>query len=624
MAQPIGVLRAELSANVARFAEDMGRAKKIAYDSSASMARSFDTAGKSFGRSASRLLDIKGILAGITVGSIAAIVNSSLAAAEAIGKTADAAGVGTSALQELRFAAEQSGSSAANLDTALLFFTKSLGQARAGTGTLAEMLGKLDSGLLSQVRNAGSTEDAMYLVLRAMEKMTSSSDRAALAAAAFGRSAGVEMVNLLRDGVAGIDALREKARDMGIVLDESMIRKADETKDKIEALSAVLRTQMMAAVGDALPAIEALADALGWAAQKAAKLSAAFPGASVPYSKAAADVDAIAMKMATLERHNQANTEEYRNLEAALTKAQEALKKQNATEDELAKSRSKRSTDTSPWKPANQEKPFDMAAWEKRQETSAWGDVIQAETQKRKDAAAIVEEARSSEEKLRMEKERIAALEPQLTAQLGSEAAAHQVIAQAQGQVEQKYKKVSQLALQAQSAIANGFTDAIFEGKNLRDTLQGIIQDLARIVVQMAMMKMVGSAFGFGFGMWAEGGAFNHGRVMPMARGGIVNGPTLFPMASGMGLMGEAGPEAVLPLKRIGGALGVQAEVGGAGGGITLEQNFNVNGMDFSDPRAIKRIMQGVAAEAKAGTSEALRMAGLLKDQADLNSRRAF
>lgn len=48
----------------------------------------------------------------------------------------------------------------------------------------------------------------------------------------------------------------------------------------------------------------------------------------------------------------------------------------------------------------------------------------------------------------------------------------------------------------------------------------------------------------------AKGNAFNRGNVIPFARGGIVSSPTIFPMARGMGLMGEAGPEAVMPLSR--------------------------------------------------------------------------
>ena len=64
------------------------------------------------------------------------------------------------------------------------------------------------------------------------------------------------------------------------------------------------------------------------------------------------------------------------------------------------------------------------------------------------------------------------------------------------------------------------------------------------------------SAMGF-----ADGGAFFGGNVIPFARGGVVNRTTLFPM----GMMGEAGPEAIMPLERgSDGALGVKTNGGGS------------------------------------------------------------
>lgn len=63
----------------------------------------------------------------------------------------------------------------------------------------------------------------------------------------------------------------------------------------------------------------------------------------------------------------------------------------------------------------------------------------------------------------------------------------------------------------------------------------------------------------------AHGNAFYHGARLAFATGGIVTRPTLFPMANGMGLMGEAGAEGILPLARVGGDLGVKALIGKAG-----------------------------------------------------------
>ena len=64
---------------------------------------------------------------------------------------------------------------------------------------------------------------------------------------------------------------------------------------------------------------------------------------------------------------------------------------------------------------------------------------------------------------------------------------------------------------------------------------------------------------------FAQGGAFSQGRVMPFADGGVVRGATTFPMRGGTGLMGEAGPEAIMPLARgPDGKLGVRADAGRA------------------------------------------------------------
>jgi lambda family phage tail tape measure protein len=58
---------------------------------------------------------------------------------------------------------------------------------------------------------------------------------------------------------------------------------------------------------------------------------------------------------------------------------------------------------------------------------------------------------------------------------------------------------------------------------------------------------------------------------MPFATGGIVSGPVSFPMRGGMGLMGEAGPEAIMPLVRgADGRLGVASQGGGRAVNVTM------------------------------------------------------
>jgi hypothetical protein len=139
------------------------------------------------------------------------------------------------------------------------------------------------------------------------------------------------------------------------------------------------------------------------------------------------------------------------------------------------------------------------------------------------------------------------------------------------------------------SAIAGSFKDAIREGKDLVGTLKDIGLKLSDIALNAAFKpveKFLGSVFdnmfsGFMGGLLksADGNVFAQGDVVPFASGGLVTRPTFFPMArGGVGLMGEAGPEAIMPLKRDGqGRLGV---VSGGGNTAPVSITFNVTTPD--------------------------------------------
>jgi len=77
------------------------------------------------------------------------------------------------------------------------------------------------------------------------------------------------------------------------------------------------------------------------------------------------------------------------------------------------------------------------------------------------------------------------------------------------------------------------------------------------------LTNQLGGALGQGIASilpFAKGGVIDAGQVRRFAQGGIVSTPTTFPMQGGTGLMGEAGPEAIMPLRRgPDGRLGVAA-----------------------------------------------------------------
>jgi tape measure domain-containing protein len=112
----------------------------------------------------------------------------------------------------------------------------------------------------------------------------------------------------------------------------------------------------------------------------------------------------------------------------------------------------------------------------------------------------------------------------------------------------------------------------------------------------------------------ANGNAFGANGIIPFAKGGIVNSPTLFPFAKGIGLMGEAGPEAILPLSRgPGGKLGVMASGGGGGGDVNVVVNVDAKGSSVEgDAGQAKALGNAISAAVQSELIKQKRPGGLL------------
>lgn len=128
--------------------------------------------------------------------------------------------------------------------------------------------------------------------------------------------------------------------------------------------------------------------------------------------------------------------------------------------------------------------------------------------------------------------------------------------------------------------FASAAGQAITQWSGVRNLFKGILADVAQIGLKMLITKplenaiggFLGSTLGGLFGS-AKGNAFGASGVIPFASGGIVDSPTLFRFAKGTGLMGEAGPEAIMPLKR-----GRDGKLGVAGaGGLTYAPVIHID-----------------------------------------------
>ena len=176
-------------------------------------------------------------------------------------------GVGVEALQELRFAAKASGVEQQTLDMALQRFTRRAAEAANGTGEAKDALASMGIALRDQSGNLRRSEDLLGDVADAFSKIEDPAERVRLAFKLFD-SEGVALVNLLRDGSDGLDEMRERARDLGIVLDESLVRDAERARTELDTLSQVISANLTRAALNAAPVI---ADLSSWLADLSGK-----------------------------------------------------------------------------------------------------------------------------------------------------------------------------------------------------------------------------------------------------------------------------------------------------------------------------------------------------------------
>ena len=168
--------------------------------------------------------------------------------------------------------------------------------------------------------------------------------------------------------------------------------------------------------------------------------------------------------------------------------------------------------------------------------------------------------------------------------------------------VTRELTKIKQVSQGVGKELSKALKGAIVDGKSFEDTLKNIALQMSRIALDLARQPIenaVASLANDLFGSLADTGAGQSGAPQAagarlpesakLARGGVFTTPTLFSSTAatgGIGVMAEAGPEAVLPLQRgSDGRLGVQATGVAAGGAAAaaaapVNVTFNISTPD--------------------------------------------
>jgi len=255
-------------------------------------------------------------------------------------------------------------------------------------------------------------------------------------------------------------------------------------------------------------------------------------------------------------------------------------------------------------------------------------------SQAQRDANKMVEEAQRVTEAARTETEKYNDEVARLQELLSKGLITQETFDRSISGLKDKFKAAGSAAQQMGADIGGALNDIIVKGEDAREVISNLLQSFASQALNSGWSTISSILFGGAgasggatgsvadlmggssfLGGWAKGGIFDGGRVLPFAKGGIFDSPVLFPMRGGAGLMGEAGPEAIMPLARgADGRLGVRSD-GLGGGGVTVQVSVNVDARGAVDgvaaqvseavraqiPAIVRQSVAGVAAARKRG-----------------------
>jgi hypothetical protein len=481
--------------------------------------------------------------------------------ASAIRDTADRADISTEALQRLRHAADQNGTSAEALDSALVRLNKAIGQARSGAAGMAELFQAL--GLEDLVKSGANTETVFLGMSEAVSKMGDETQASALVARIMGREAD-RLIELMKNGAVDVEKL---GNELSQVIPEETINKLDTARDKTEEFKKVVNAFAADASGMFIDFVYGLSEVIGWLDRQLAivaqlqrdwkrlgeivssvtsffdissgPLADSFNASTAPKSKFTAGgrglLEAETTSVAAPSFSSSAfNPSSVNPNQAKINRVLAAGNGESAgrrANDDAARA-------SEQYAEAVSELNFQIEQLGRSEEAAAYFEDLRNNLAR---AGVAIDSERGEQIAL-------------LTSQINDMAAAHQAAAEAEAAAAEAGAKWAEMREQAGDVVASAFQNAILEGESLRNTIGNLIQDLARLIFQKMVFDQISSAISGGLS----------GIVGGKALGGQVNPGNAY-------MVGEGGPELFVP--KVPGSIVPRGKMGG--GGVTINSTVN-------------------------------------------------
>lgn len=224
MASTLETLVVRISADASKLEQELNRQVKNAETAGAKI-----RAGLRLGAQG---LAVIGTAATGAATAMTLLVNRTAAYADEVDKAAIRTRLARSTVQELRFVADQAGGSFQAIEANVRAFTGRLAELDRGSKVVAGTFDRLGVSVYDTNGALRDTEALFLDTITALAGVENETERAALAVQAFGET-GTELLPILSAGADGIEAMRDKANELGLVLDDQRIGALVQYKDAV-------------------------------------------------------------------------------------------------------------------------------------------------------------------------------------------------------------------------------------------------------------------------------------------------------------------------------------------------------------------------------------------------------
>ena len=579
----------------------------------------------------------KALGAALAVGAFANLAKQTIDQADAFGKLSTRTGIAANSLQAFVNAGKLADVSQAQLETGLKSFARTSYEAAKGVATYSDAYASLGVDVKQADGSLKASDDLLKEIADKFKNLPNGPEKAAIAMRLFGKS-GADMITLLNGGSEALEKFNYE-------VSENFSQNAEYFNDQLTILQIQFDGFSKQLLDALLPALNAIIEVFSEMFATENDWTALFKvieygirGTAIVIKSLIDLVDELVRGLVTSFRvigkvlkgdFGGAMAEVGNAYKGAFDRA----KKNKAQYDRLLYGTSERGTDYggggfgafTPMDPAASRSARTRATKQKKTPEQIAAEEYEKMLQKLMGTAAGFKTVTI---------EAVEVTKNQATAFDGVKAAAAGYLES----IGTMRDGITNLAGTAFKGLEDALTSLVTTGKgNFLDFARTILEATARMIIQQTILRSIMQALGaipggalpispFGGpqvvsgGTGIDGSAFGaaaFSKVLPtgFAKGGIVKRPTMFAFANGgagrLGLMGEAGAEAILPLKRgAGGRLGVEASGGGVGN-ITVNVDASGTKTQGDQPNA-NRLGEALGAAVRAELVRQRRPGGLL------------